>query len=146
MMSKRNLACEGRQGTPQRFSRRINVMDSILGNPWDHHLKFTYMECIAYFIFKMGSIKLGHPTPAKFNSSPLKKWWLEGRRSFPIGKVYLQGRTVKLQSQFWWNFFPQSWREGHLKKGTNFKRKRPSVLQSFFKGYLSFLGSNGFCF
>ena len=34
-------------------------------------------------------------TPPKFNIAP-EKWWL-GRRSFPFGKVYFQGRTVKLR-------------------------------------------------
>ncbi len=41
-------------------------------------------------------------TPPKFNSSPLKNDGT-GRRSFPFGMVYFQGRTIKLQvgMQLW---------------------------------------------
>ena len=83
-------------------------MDSILGNPWDHHLKFTYMECIAYFILKMGSIKLGHPTPSKFNSSPLKNGGWKGRQAFPIGSRYIcRGELLNFSPSFGETFFPK---------------------------------------
>ena len=123
MMSKRNLACEGRQGTPQRFSRRINVMDSILGNPWDHHLKFTYMECIAYFIFKMGSIKLGHPTPSKFNSSPLKNGGWKEDKPFLLGRYIYRGELLNFSPSFGETFFPKAEGKVILKRGPISKGK-----------------------
>ncbi len=40
-------------------------------------------------------------TPPKFNIDP-EKWWLEDY--FPIGKVTLQGRTVKLREGIWFAY------------------------------------------
>ena len=36
------------------------------------------------------------PTPWKFNSSQLEKWWERKTFAFPIGMVHFQGRAVKL--------------------------------------------------